>query len=371
MKKQWDFRTPPMKGDCIRIVLAVILVTAINFLNFDARAASNNDACSETSTFAKKACYNAANEVYQLALGKCENELESKQDSCEATARDDFDTSNLECSDQFVARQEICKEVGSGPYLPRGIKPFTFVSSDFNNLLLIGNLYYPLTKATLTYKSYKPGNSKAIETDFVQVTDKTRKIIGALCRVVQDTVFAGDFDNISIADPKTKIEETTDWFAQQSNGDVWYFGEIAQQFKQDLPDGDAILVGIDGSWTAGVDGAKPGRIMFADPLAHKDKTYRQEFALGEAEDDAKVIGIVKFGVLKVKYPILSNKLATNLNIDDGTDILHTQDFSALDPGSVLAGQFEDKYYAPNVGVILIVPHDGTEVQEVLVDYKKP
>ena len=63
-------------------------------------------------------------------------------------------------------------------------------------------------------------------------------------------------------------EDTTDWYAQQDNGDVWYFGEIAQQFE------DGILVGIEGSWTAGMDGAKPGLVMLANPKV--GDVYRQE-----------------------------------------------------------------------------------------------
>jgi hypothetical protein len=49
--------------------------------------------------------------------------------------------------------------------------------------------------------------------------------------------------------------------------------------------------------------------------------------------------------------------------------LHTQDFSALEPGSILEGQFEDKYYAPGVGLVLVVAPDGTK--EVLVSITKP
>ena len=43
--------------------------------------------------------------------------------------------------------------------------------------------------------------------------------------------------------------------------------------------------------------------------------------------------------------------------------LHTQDFSALEPGVV-----EDKYYAPGVGLVLVLKKDGTV--EVLVSIKR-
>jgi hypothetical protein len=120
MKKQCGFRTHLMAGGCIRIVLAVLLVTAFSSLNFSARAAGNNDACSETSTLAQNACNSSAQEVYQLALGKCENTAEKKQDSCEADAKAELESSLQECKDQFDARQEVCDQIGPGPYLPTG-----------------------------------------------------------------------------------------------------------------------------------------------------------------------------------------------------------------------------------------------------------
>ena len=352
----------------IKIAVLVLLVTGVNLVSFSARADDREDACSETSKYAKTACYNAENEVYQLALGKCENELEGKQDSCESDANADLELALLECDDQFAARQAICKEVGPGPYLPRGIKPFKFIT---DRASLTGNDYFPLIPATYTYKSFNKTH-EITETDVVKVTNETRKILDALCRVVQDTVYAGDIDKKTDSDLlKLKREDTTDWFAQQDNGDVWYFGEIAQQFKQDSPGEKAILVGIDGSWTAGVDGAKPGIIMFKKPQEHIGKSgYRQEFALGEAEDDARVFEILTFEKLKqnLDYQFVLGKLPTNL-VKDTTLILHTQDFSALDPGSVLESQYEDKYYAKGVGLILIIANDGTEIKEVLVDKK--
>ena len=61
---------------------------------------------------------------------------------------------------------------------------------------------------------------------------------------------------------------------------MWYFGEEAQQFT------NGEIVGLEGSWIAGVDGAKPGIVMEANPK-HGD-AYRQEFSLGVAEDSAEV-----------------------------------------------------------------------------------
>lgn len=324
----------------IKIAMIVFLVTAIDLVNFSARAVNAEDACSQTSKYARTACYNSAKEVYNLALGKCKNVAEGKQGGCEADAWEELESSNEECNEQFTARQEVCVEVGPGAYLPSGIVPFTFVS------VPNGNAYFPLIPGTtFTYKSLDSDN-EITETGVVRVKSKTRRILGVTCRVVQDTVYEGDSQ-------EKKIEDTTDWYAEDSLNNVWYFGEIAQNFNE-----EGIVENVDGSWTAGVEGAKPGIIMYANPGKHIGETYRQEFALGEAEDNAKVIELVQFSALKQKYPILG-MLPNNLGIIGSTKILHTQDFTALEPGNI-----EDKYYAPGVGVILVAAPDGAK--EVLV-----
>jgi hypothetical protein len=260
-------------------------------------------------------------------LGKCENNAENQQDNCEVAAKEELNASLEECKEQFDARLEVCDAVGPGPYLPNGIKPFKFVSKE-----LIGNLFFPLTPATYTFKSFDSAGG-VVENSVVKVTKGTRKILGVTCRAVQDTVYEGNTQN-------KKIEDTTDWYAQDTKGNVWYFGEIAQNFND-----EGILDNLDGSWTAGVEGAKPGIIMFAKPANHKDESYRQEFLLGEAEDLATIVNLVdKLPDVPVPPKAVSGPF------------LHTREFSALSPGVI-----EDKYYAPGVGLVLVVAQDGTQV----------
>ena len=55
------------------------------------------------------------------------------------------------------------------------------------------------------------------------------------------------------------VEETREWVAQDKDGNVWYFGESVDQYE------NGKLTSHDGSWEAGVDGAKPGILMLNDP----------------------------------------------------------------------------------------------------------
>ena len=302
----------------------------------DYRGDDGEDACAETSEAALIACKFAAKEDYNLALGRCENVRDRWQRGCEADAKEEFYSALEECNEQFDARQEVCEAdgIGPGPYLPRGIKKSDFVSPPG------GNNYFPLVPGTIyTYKNYDK-NDDIQETIVVEVKDEIREIAGVECRVVQDTVYEEDSQ-----DEKDRIEDTTDWYALNTNGDVWYFGEIALNFE------DGVVTDIDGSWTTGVEGAKPGILMYRDPGAHTGETYRQEFALSEAEDVATMVEILT----PAEFEEVAGAEMVPGMFKTG-NILHTLDYSPLEPGV-----FEDKYYASGFGVVMEVSPDETVV----------
>jgi len=107
--------------------------------------------------------------------------------------------------------------------------------------------------------------------DEVYVTHDTKEILGITCTVVRDRAFEGG----------VLVEETFDWYAQDVDGNVWYFGEDSKELD---PDGNVISTA--GSWQAGVNGAEPGIIMEAHPKV--GDRYQQENAPGVAEDMAQV-----------------------------------------------------------------------------------
>jgi hypothetical protein len=184
-----------------------------------------------------------------------------------------------------------------------------FDKNNFSNSLNIDNKYFPLKSGTtFTYKGTSDG---APTKDVVIVTDKTKDILGVTARVVHDTVY----ENGKAA------EVTDDWYAQDNSGNVWYLGESTKELESGS---------TEGSWEAGVKGAKPGIIMEANP--HVDDTYYQEFLNGVAEDQATVIQ--DDASVCVPYGCFDNK------------VLVTKEFTALEPEVV-----DHKYYAPGVGDI--------------------
>ena len=130
------------------------------------------------------------------------------------------------------------------------------------------------TKIDNEYLPLKPGTSfvyeGGTERDRMTVTHDTKKVMGVECVVVDDRAW----------EEGKLIEKTYDWFAQDKEGSVWYFGEDTKEYE------NGEVVSTKGSWEAGVDGAKPGIIMQAEPKV--GQSYRQEYYPGEAEDMAKV-----------------------------------------------------------------------------------
>src|ERR671936_156619 len=81
-----------------------------------------------------------------------------------------------------------------------------------------------------------------------------------------------------------RTKRTLDYYAQDKDGNVWYLGEDSFELQHGR------FARASDSWLSGVDGAKPGIIMPADPRA--GDSYRQEYyPPGEALDEARVLGL--------------------------------------------------------------------------------
>jgi hypothetical protein len=192
----------------------------------------------------------------------------------------------------------------------------------------IDNPYLPLEPGTR--RVYESLTDEGLERTVVFVTHKKKTILGVKCTVVRDTVtLDGEL-----------IEDTYDWFAQHKDGTVWYFGEFSTEYE------DGVAVSTEGSWEAGVDGAKPGRVMLGNPKV--GKKYRQEYYAGVAEDMARVLSLDE----EVEVPY-----------GEFEDCLKTRDWTPLEPGV-----YEHKYYAKGVGLVLEVnPFTGRRTELVEFD----
>ena len=192
----------------------------------------------------------------------------------------------------------------------------------------ITNQYFTLAPGTThIYELKTDEETERIE---VQVTNETREVMGVETVVVWDRVWLdGEL-----------IEDTKDWFAQDSEGSVWYFGEESKDME------GGVVVSTAGSWEAGVDGAKPGIVMMALPKV--GDAYRQEYYEGEAEDLGEVLALGE----RIEVPLGSYD-----------DCLKTKDWNPLEPDAI-----ENKYYCPAVGFVALEVDIDSGDRVELIEY---
>lgn len=189
----------------------------------------------------------------------------------------------------------------------------------------IDNPFLPLVPGTRMI--YEGRSGDGMERNVVEVTRETRKILGVTTVVVHDVVSVKG----------VVIEDTSDWFAQDSRGNVWYFGEATRK----TGGGGS---STEGSWEAGVNGAMPGIVMPAQPAV--GAAYRQEYKPGHAEDEAEVLSLTE---------------STTVRHGAYGKLLMTKEFSRLEPEVV-----DHKYYARGIGNILTLCVKGPAERNELV-----
>jgi hypothetical protein len=213
--------------------------------------------------------------------------------------------------------------------LPQESDPVQLDPADFTNE--IDNPYFPMV----------PGSRRVFrETDaqggvrrvVVTVTKATKTIIGIETRVVHDIV----------TEDGQVTEDTYDWYAQDSQGTLWYMGEDTKEYE------NGKLKTTEGSWQAGVDDAQPGIIIPAHPKP--GMTYREEYFAGQAEDGAEILSLNAHA--KVPYGTFDH-------------VLQTRNYTPLEPDLV-----EEKFYVSGVGPVLEITVTGGSDRTELLSIKK-
>jgi hypothetical protein len=167
----------------------------------------------------------------------------------------------------------------------------------------------------------------------VTVTRRTKVIAnGVTARVVHDVV----------TEDGKPVEVTDDWYAQDRAGNIWYLGEDTTEYENGRP------VSKEGSFEAGVDGARAGIIMPAHPRV--GMRYRQEYYKGHAEDRARIMSLRERA--EVPFGFFSRALMT-------------RDENPLEPRIL-----EYKFYARGVGPVLGVSVSGGSDREELVRFRR-
>ena len=169
---------------------------------------------------------------------------------------------------------------GSDSKQGKAIDPADFVRR-------VDNPYFPLEPGTTYRHEGRKEGKRAV--DVFAVTDRTKKILGVTNTVVEDKLYVAG-----------RIEEiANDWYSQDRQGNVWYFGETIREFDRSGEE-----VPAQGAWQAGVDGARPGIVMPAEPKL--GQVFRPEYYKGTAEDRYRILDLS--ARIRVPYGSYSNVL---------------------------------------------------------------
>ena len=196
----------------------------------------------------------------------------------------------------------------------------------------VDNLWFPLIPGTtFVYRGVKDGKAGR---DVFTVTSAEKTIQGVRCTAVRD--------RLSLAG--RLAERTTDWYAQDRGGNVWYFGESTAEL-----DRSGRVTSTEGTWQAGRDGAQAGIYMTARPRVGQSR--RQEFYKGHAEDHFAVLTLRA----SISVPYVSSNRA-----------LLTKEWTPLEPGTL-----DHKYYVRGIGEVKEVAVKGPTERMELVSLRRP
>jgi hypothetical protein len=217
---------------------------------------------------------------------------------------------------------------GSAVAGPRAAPPVP-PASDFTTR--VTNPWFPLTPGTAyRYRGVKDGHPSR---EVLVVTHRTATIAGVRCVVIDDKLYLSGYLG----------ERTTEWYTQDKQGNVWYFGETTAEL-----DKTGHVTSTSGTWRAGVRGARPGIYMPAHPRV--GDSGRQEFYKGQAEDHFQVVAFAA----AVSVPYISSKHA-----------MLTKEWTPLEPGAL-----DHKYYVRGVGTVLEQTVKGGVERAALISVTK-
>jgi hypothetical protein len=226
-----------------------------------------------------------------------------------------------------------------------------FLAGNFPLLPAITNPYWPLAPGESFV--YRAQTEEECSYNKLTVTSDTKLVMGVKTQVVRDQEWVTEVNDDGSCNLDTAImtEDTEDYYAQDNDGNIWYFGEETLAW-----DPESLECSSEGSWEAGVGDppAEPGIVMLADP--RQGDRYRQELAEDVAEDMAKVLKL---------------NASVSIALGEFSDCLKTKEWTPLAPGEV-----EHKLYCfdaegNSAGLVFIEELKGKTVDVELIGHTLP
>jgi hypothetical protein len=207
------------------------------------------------------------------------------------------------------------------------------VTTGYNPNIDAADFGHSITNKYCTYTrgmeaGYEMVTSRGLTHKQIDVEGDTKYIIGIPTTVVREREWLNG----------RLVEDTREWVAQDRYGNVWQFAEVVDHYK------DGRLVNHDGSWEAGVNGAKPGILMLNEPKV--GVSYRRDYYRGKAEDVGTVIA-VGVGVMVPQGPLFQNCVLV-------------REWSALKRESI-----EHKYSCVGIGTMVLQREKGANTLRIV------
>jgi hypothetical protein len=216
---------------------------------------------------------------------------------------------------------------------PRAITEKDFDPRNFPAAPKVDNRWYPLVPGTQFVMEGRAnrGHGRLPHQVVTTVTDLTKVVNGVRTVVIWDRdINEGQLEESELA-----------FQAQDNDGNVWLLGEYPEVYE------DGKLQGAEDTWIAGLQGAKPGVLMRANPRAGTP-SYLEGFAPEiEFQDRAKVS---KTGIRNC-VPLSCYK-----------EVLLIDEWNPLEAGDA----HQLKSYAPGVGNIRVGAVNDPEAEELVL-----
>ncbi len=324
------------------IAKAVYFVALLLFVTVNAATAVETG-CKASAQLAYLGCSFSTKDDLFSDRAKCQDSTEESVTDCFAEAEEVFDENQEECEEVLGARIELCEELNDAPHEPAFGPEYAenFVDPMQIGISVTPNPYFPLTQGnSWVYEgTFEEDGEEITEQITITVTSRTKLIDGITCLVVRDVVFKND----------ELVEDTDDWFAQDTAGNLWYCGEEVKDyetFEGDVPQ-EPEMISDDGSFKAGRGGDEAG--ISLPGTAVVGDVFRQEMSISNAED---VIEIIATDANETSPAAVCNN-----------NCLMTRDLSPMDPGVE-----ERKFYLPGVGRIVEYDLDDPDARIELIEY---
>jgi hypothetical protein len=216
---------------------------------------------------------------------------------------------------------------------PKNVTEKDFNAANFPAAPKVDNRWYPLTRGTQYTLQGEADRGKGTRPHQVvfTVTDLVKVINGVPTVVLWDRdINEGELEEAELA-----------FQSQDNDGNVWLLGEYPEEYE------DGEFQGAEDTWISGLDGAKPGVLMRADPRPGTS-SYLQGLAPKiEFQDRAKVS---KTG------------LRTCVPVQCYDDVLLIDEWNPLEPED----GHQLKYFARDVGNVRVGAVDDPEGEELVL-----